>query len=192
MSLTTFLLIHHQSDLNFDQFDLNLGQISLILLRPVRVSGNVGFVIFPTQFSTTGTSAIFFFGEAGFPSSFGSKIEDLSSSIFGGGGRRTPSFSIFGAEDRGTPSSIFDLRSRRSKNPPSSIFGPKTGSNIGRKKGGRIFPSDKRRPPIFHLFGTNIGKNYFFVFSAGRMNDEPFWYFLLRPHSPATSHLQLP
>ena len=48
------------------------------------------------------------------------------SSIFGAEDRRTPHLRFFGAEERRTlPSSIFDLRPRRSKNsPPSWIFGP--------------------------------------------------------------------
>ena len=51
LSFDMVLLIYYQSDVKFDQFDLNLGQIIyVLLLRPVRVSGNEGVVIFITQF----------------------------------------------------------------------------------------------------------------------------------------------
>ena len=52
LSFDMFLLIYYQSDWNFDQFDVNIGQtIYSYVLRPVRVYGNDGVVIFPTQFS---------------------------------------------------------------------------------------------------------------------------------------------
>ena len=48
----SILMIYYQSDLNFDQFDLNFVHIVyVLLLRPVRVYGDEGVFIFFTKFS---------------------------------------------------------------------------------------------------------------------------------------------
>ena len=78
----------------------------------------------------------------------GGPSKNLFSSFFEAEDRRPLIFDLQSRRSKNPPSGTLDLRSPRSKNPPSSIFGPKNGPKIGRKKrGGGTSSSEERRTP---------------------------------------------
>ena len=96
--------------------------------------------------------------------------------------------SFFGAEDRRFPIfedpkieelPIFNFRCSNSKI-EELLSAPKNGSKIERKKGDCDFFF--RKNPLFSSFSARRTKNSpSSTFSAGRMEDEPPWYFFSRP-----------
>ena len=94
-----------------------------------------------------------------------------------------PFFDLRTRSSKNLPSSIFDLRGRRSKKPvPSSIFGPGDRRSDGRRGGVGLHPPKNEEPAssTFSARRTKIPPSS--IFSVGRMDEKPSGTFSSDPH----------